>query len=122
LSVNALINDLSDGDPLYKDRRAIEENPVAPSGYHYMPDGKLMADSAHRMNPPPLFKSGGYIVVKTYTGGRQEFTDHIETLAEARKFRKYFLEQNEKSLLYRGRTLFDSVEIFPHTAILRNPR
>jgi len=72
-------------------------------------------------NPSPLFKSGGYIVVKTYTGGRQEFTDHIETLAEARKFRKYFLEQNEKSLLYRGRTLFDSVEIFPHTAILRNP-
>jgi hypothetical protein len=70
-------------------------------------------------NPPS--KGGGYIVVKTYTGGRQEFTDHIETLAEARKFRKYFLEQNEKSLLYRGRTLFDSVEIFPHTAILRNP-
>ena len=70
-------------------------------------------------NPPA--KGGGYIVVKTYTGGRQEFTDHIETLAEARKFRKYFLDQNEKSLLYRGRTLFDSVEIFPHTAILRNP-
>jgi hypothetical protein len=72
-------------------------------------------------NPPPLFKSGGYIVVKTYTGGRQEFTDHIETLEEARKFRKYFLEQNEKSLLYRGRTLFDSVEILPHTEVLRNP-
>jgi hypothetical protein len=72
-------------------------------------------------NPSPLFKSGGYIVVKTYTGGRQEFTDHIETLEEARKFRKYFLEQNEKMLKYRGRSLFSSVEILPHTEILRNP-
>ena len=100
--------------------KSIRLNP-APAGYHYMPDGRLMADSAHTKNPPPLFKSGGYIVVKTYTGGRQEFTDHIETLEEARKFRKYFLEQNEKSLLYRGRTLFDSVEILPHTEVLRNP-
>lgn len=72
-------------------------------------------------NPPALFKSGGYIVVKTYTDGRQEFTDHIDTLEQAREFRKYFLDQNEKSLKYRGRSLFSSVEILPHTAILKNP-
>jgi len=41
------------GNRMYKDRRAIEENPVAPSGYHYMPDGRLMADSEHSVSTNP---------------------------------------------------------------------
>jgi len=34
------------GNRMYKDRRAINRNP-APAGYHTMPDGRVMADSAH---------------------------------------------------------------------------
>jgi len=34
-------------------RRMVSQNPVAPSGYHYMPDGRLMADSEHSVSTNP---------------------------------------------------------------------
>lgn len=85
------------------------------------PDAPHRKEGYIKKNPAPLFKSGGYIVVKTYTDGRQEFTDHIDTLKQAREFQKYFLKENDKMRLYRGRSMFSSVEILPHTAILKNP-
>jgi len=33
--------------------RSVVKNPVAPSGYHYMPDGRLMADSEHSVSMNP---------------------------------------------------------------------
>jgi len=100
--------------------KPIRLNPV-PAGYHTMPDGRVMADSAHTKNPPPMFKSGGFIVVRTYKNGQQDFSKHLETIKEANQFKKYFLKQDEQNMLYRGTRLLQSVEILPHTEVLRNP-
>ena len=75
----------------------------------------------YRQNPPPLFKSGGFIVVRTYKDGRQDFSDHIETMAKANALKKYRLKQDEDNMKYRGTRLLQSVEVLPHTEILRNP-
>jgi len=114
----------------------------APAGYHYMPDGKLMADSAHSVskNPfsresdrmkgydddrfdiedKPLFKSGGYAVVITFKSGEVEIGQGISK-DQAERQRKYLMNQYARLKLTRGSNNVSSIEVLPVTSVTKNP-
>jgi hypothetical protein len=98
-------------------RRMVGENPSAPAGYHYMPDGRLMADSAHKMNPPALFSKGGYAVVTTYTDGQIDIGTPHSTKAEAEEAALY---AQQMASAKSGRTAY-KIEVLPVTSVLKNP-
>ena len=120
----------------------INMNPVAPSGYHYMPDGRLMADSAHSVskNPfsresdrikgydddifdiedKPLFKSGGYAVVITFKSGEVEIGQGMSQ-TQAERQRKYLMKEYARLKLMRGTDNVSTIEVLPVTSVTKNP-
>lgn len=85
----------------------------APAGYHTMPDGRVMADSAHRMNPPRLFSKGGFVVVIKDADGETNISDPFLTKKEAEMY---------ADRLYKSSADWDgTIEVMPLTRITKNP-
>jgi hypothetical protein len=105
----------------------VEENPAAArSGYHYMPDGRLMADSEHRMNPPRLFSKGGYKIVTTYSNGEVVISDiTYATKAQAEHMTNYAHIMDQGGMYASGIPMKKpypyKVEVLPVTSVAKNP-
>jgi len=95
-------------------------NPVAPAGYHYMPDGRLMADSAHRMNPPALFSKAGFGII--VEDPRTKTLDVVKTFDPKRMDSPMAFDSKKDAENYARRNLDDlQWSVIPITSVLKNP-
>jgi hypothetical protein len=91
----------------------------APAGYHYMPDGRLMADSGHSKNPPELFKKGGYAVVVEFKSGDSQIGEAFPTEAQANSQMRYLMQQYVRLKLTRGLDNVSAIRVLPVTSVAR---